>query len=288
MKNTFITFFVVLFFLNSSVGWSLDYKDLVQRDGLFYEKFTDVPFTGEITGEEKGSFKNGKKEGFFFKYYKNGQLWSKGNFKNNKKEGSWIVYFNNGQIFSKGKYKNGRPEGYWVMYEKDGTIVTETEAVQDTPSYISKKNQCLISISPKDHSFVVENHLMEIFGALHELRIKTNVMQNSAISFSMCADFDQEKLDELKKKLATQFEIRYNDNCELITVRHFKESTIEELTKGKDVLLEQRTRTSAQLVVKQLMNHRKLFLNLLGQNVSHFSIAFHGPTGNMRRENHLV
>lgn len=123
MKNTFITFFAVLFFLNSSVGWSLDYKDLVQRDGLFYEKFTDVPFTGEITGEEKGSFKNGKKEGFFFKYYKNGQLWSKGNFKNNKKEGSWIVYFNNGQIFSKGKYKNGRAEGYWVMYEKDGTIV---------------------------------------------------------------------------------------------------------------------------------------------------------------------
>ena len=123
MKNTLITFVLVLFCLNSSVGWSLDYKDLVQRDGLFYEKFTDVPFTGEITGEEKGSFKNGKKEGFFFKYYKNGQLWSKGNFKNNKKEGSWVVYFNNGQIFSKGKYKKGKPEGYWIMYNEDGTIV---------------------------------------------------------------------------------------------------------------------------------------------------------------------
>ena len=134
--------------------------------------------------------------------------------------------------------------------EKGGTIVTETEAVQDTPSYISKKNQCLISISPKDHSFVVENHLMEIFGALHELRIKTNVMQNSAISFSICADFDQEKLNELKERLVDQFEIRYNDNCELITVRHFQESTIEELTKRKDILLEQRTRTSAQLIVK--------------------------------------
>ena len=123
MKNTLITLVLVLFCLNSSVGWSLDYKDLVQRDSLFYKKFTDVPFTGEVTGEEIGSLKNGKKEGFFLKYYKNGQLWSKGNFKNNKKEGSWIVYFNNGQIFSKGKYKNGRPEGYWVMYNEDGTIV---------------------------------------------------------------------------------------------------------------------------------------------------------------------
>lgn len=134
--------------------------------------------------------------------------------------------------------------------DKEGTVVTETDASQDTPSFISKKNQCLISISPKDHSFVVENHLMEIFGALHELRIKTNVMQNSAISFSICADFDEEKLARLKEKLADEFDLRYNDNCELITVRYFQESTIEELTKGKDVLLEQRTRTSAQLVVK--------------------------------------
>ena len=123
MKKILITFFAVLFCLTSSIGWSLDYKDLVQRDGLFYKKFTDVPFTGQVTGEEKGLLKNGKKEGSFFKYYKNGQLWSKGNFQNNKKEGSWIVYFNNGQKFSKGKYKNGRPEGYWVMYDEDGTIV---------------------------------------------------------------------------------------------------------------------------------------------------------------------
>ena len=123
MKKILITFFAVLFCLTSSVGWSLDYKDLVQRDGLFYKKFTDVPFTGQVTGEEKGLFKNGKKEGSFFKYYKNGQLWSKGNFQNNKKEGSWIVYFNNGQIFSKGKYKIGRPDGYWVMYDEGGTIV---------------------------------------------------------------------------------------------------------------------------------------------------------------------
>lgn len=134
--------------------------------------------------------------------------------------------------------------------EKEGTIITETDTKQDTPSFISKQNQCLISIAPKDHSFVVENHLMEIFTALGELRIKSNVMQNSAISFSVCADHDSQKLEALKNRLSDQFEIRYNENCELITVRYFKESIIEKLTEGKNVLLEQRTRTSAQLVVE--------------------------------------
>lgn len=138
----------------------------------------------------------------------------------------------------------------FVNPEAAGTIVTETDAVQDTPSFISKQNQCLVSISPKDHSFVVENHLMEIFGALHELGIKANVMQNSAISFSVCADHDQPKLDELESRLSHQFELKYNNDCELITVRHFTESTIQALTAEKDILLEQRTRTSAQLVVK--------------------------------------
>jgi aspartate kinase len=131
-----------------------------------------------------------------------------------------------------------------------GTIITETEAIQETPSFISKKNQCLISISPKDHSFVVENHLMEIFGALHQLRIKSNVMQNSAISFSVCADHDEEKLGLLEERLSAEFDLKYNADCELLTVRHFKEETIDELTDRKEILLEQRTRTSAQLVVK--------------------------------------
>ncbi len=131
-----------------------------------------------------------------------------------------------------------------------GTFVGDKSAENNTPSFIVKRNQTLISISPKDHSFVVENHLMEIFGAMHQLRIKSNVMQNSAISFSVCADHDQPKLDELDSRLKGQFEIKYNNDCELITVRHFTESTIQELTAGKEILLEQRTRTSAQLVVK--------------------------------------
>ena len=108
MNKILITFFTVLFCLTSSVGWSLEYKDLVILDGLYYKKFTDVPFTWEVTGKEQGSFKNGKKDGSWIMYYDNGQLWEKENYKNGKRNGYTIRYWNNGQLYSKGDYRNGK------------------------------------------------------------------------------------------------------------------------------------------------------------------------------------
>ena len=122
MNKTLITFFTVLFCLTSSVGWSLEYKDLVKRDGIFYNKFSDVPFSGKTTGQLQGSFKNGMKDGSWIKYHKNGQLQYKGNYKNGKRESSWIDYWENGQLQYKGNYKNGKEEGAWVVYHEDGTV----------------------------------------------------------------------------------------------------------------------------------------------------------------------
>lgn len=137
----------------------------------------------------------------------------------------------------------------FVNPETSGTVVSETDKECEVATFIVKKNQVLISIAPKDHSFVVENHLTEIFEALHKLRIRSNVMQNSAISFSVCADYDEEKLNQLHQNLSADFEIRINQDCELITVRHFTDEVIDKLVHNRPVLLEQRTRTSAQLVV---------------------------------------
>ena len=147
MKTFIITFFIVLFCLTSSVSWSLEYKDLVERDGLFYKKFSDVPFTGKTAGQEQGSFKNGKRDGSWVAYQKDGQLkskgnynngkkngtwfyyreniktlWQKGNYKNDNLEGSWTEYYDNGQLFYKGKYKDWLEEGYWVMYWENGQL----------------------------------------------------------------------------------------------------------------------------------------------------------------------
>ena len=110
MNKTLITFFTIIFCLTSSIGWSLDYKDLVERDGIYYKSFTDVPFTGEVTGKKQGLLKNGKEEGFWTEYYFSDQVFleNKGNYKNGKKEGSWVEYHITGQLNSKGNYNNGK------------------------------------------------------------------------------------------------------------------------------------------------------------------------------------
>jgi hypothetical protein len=111
--------------LLSSPSWSATIDDLVQREGIYYQKFNNVPFTGKLTGREQGSFKNGKEEGAWVGYHKNGQLWYEGNYKNGKSEGTWTEYHTNGQLWSKGNYKNGRLDGVWVVYSRDGQLYSK-------------------------------------------------------------------------------------------------------------------------------------------------------------------
>jgi len=106
---------------------SLD--DLVERDGLYYKKFTDVPFSGKISGNMmmidnlvQGSLKNGKPEGFWVIYWCcNGQIRVKSNYKNGKLHGDWISYWDNGQLKENGLYIYGKKEGLWYFFLKDGT-----------------------------------------------------------------------------------------------------------------------------------------------------------------------
>ena len=139
----------ILFLSLLSSSCSVPNDDLVYRDGVYYKKFSEVPFTGKVTGLRNGLMKNGKEDGEWVINHENGQLYSKGNYKNGKREGSWVWYYDNGQLFSKGNYKNGedkgewvwyhiyghldskgnykngKKEGAWVEYEKDGTLYRE-------------------------------------------------------------------------------------------------------------------------------------------------------------------
>ena len=108
--------------LLSSPSWSETPSDLVFRDGLYFKKFTDVPFTGKLTGNPQGSFKNGQRDGAWVHYYENGQLEYKGNFKNGWLEGAWVWYYDDGQVNNKGNYKKGKRDGAWVYYREDGTV----------------------------------------------------------------------------------------------------------------------------------------------------------------------
>ena len=123
MKHILIITLVLMSFISSpSSGETMD--DLVKREGTYYKKFTDVPFTGEVEGKRQGSFKNGEREGPWVAYWDNGQLMYKGYYKNGEEEGPWETYLNNGRLVLKGDYKNGKRDGYWVSYTVDGFVLT--------------------------------------------------------------------------------------------------------------------------------------------------------------------
>jgi hypothetical protein len=123
MKKLTLSILTCLILLSPNLVLSETLSDLVEREGLYYKKFSDVPFTGKITGKTRGAFKNGKEDGDWVSYYNNGQLRYKGSYKNGKYEGFWVSYFReNGQLYLKGNYKNDKEEGAWVGYKKDGTV----------------------------------------------------------------------------------------------------------------------------------------------------------------------
>ena len=98
---TKILFPLCLLFPITTFGETMD--DLVERDDLYYPKFSDVPFTGKITGKSQGKIKDGKKEGPWVRHYKNGQLDYKGTYKNGKREGPWVYYSPDGSVSEQGE-----------------------------------------------------------------------------------------------------------------------------------------------------------------------------------------
>lgn len=135
--------------------------------------------------------------------------------------------------------------------EESGTVISGTvHSANETPAIIVKNNQILLSISTKDLSFISEELLSDIFKIFAQHRIKINTMQISAISFTVCFDWDELTGKKALKKLEEQYILRYNSDLQLITVRHYKEDLIETLTAGKTILLKQLSRNTAQLVIK--------------------------------------
>ena len=135
--------------------------------------------------------------------------------------------------------------------KSDGTVI-QASSSQDhlIPSYIFKFDQALYSFTPKDFSFIVEENLSVIFGKLSDLNVKINLMQNSALSFSILVDQKKVKRTQLLELFQKEYEVKYNEDLSLVTIRHYDEETINQVTKGKEILLQQRTRHTARFVLK--------------------------------------
>lgn len=118
-------------------------------------------------------------------------------------------------------------------------------------SFILKTNQVLISLSSLDFSFMMEDHIGDVFKLFHEYRMKVNLIQNSAISFSVCIDNKFDNLEPLLAKLREKFSVKWNENVSLYTIRHFHPAEVKALAENKNILLKQESKETVQLVIKE-------------------------------------
>lgn len=139
----------------------------------------------------------------------------------------------------------------FIRPNNKGTLINDNTASDSLiPSYIHKPEQILVSISTRDYSFITEKDLSEIYELFSKSKVTINSMQNSAISFSVCIDNEKVKVPDLIKKLQETYKVTYNENLQLVTIRHYSDEIIDELIGGKEVYLEQKTRNTARFVIK--------------------------------------
>ena len=133
----------------------------------------------------------------------------------------------------------------------EGTVIQENEDKDGIhPCYIYNSNQLLLSISPKDFSFILEDHISEIFGLFSSHGLKVHLTQNSALSFSVCAKIKKTMLKSLIDQLSVKYKVKYNDKVDLLTIRHYLNHKFPEKLKNKEVLIKQRSRSTLRYVLR--------------------------------------
>lgn len=134
--------------------------------------------------------------------------------------------------------------------ESRGSVIREVdEKLNLPPIYIDKSNQLLLTLSPRDFSFIAEEKLSQIFGILAKYRLHLNLIQTSAISFSFCIDLNDSIFDNFISEFHESYEVLYNKNVRLLTIRHYTEEVINRLTANRNILVEQRSRLTARFVI---------------------------------------
>jgi aspartate kinase len=138
----------------------------------------------------------------------------------------------------------------FINASSTGTSIAGYAQENKLPIIISKTEQLLISISSRDFSFIVEDNLSKIFSIFANHHVKINLMQNSAISFSVCVDNVGEKIERLINDLNIEYNVKTNNELEMYTIMQYEDQVVKNLLKDREVLLEQRSRSTVQLVVR--------------------------------------
>jgi aspartate kinase len=145
----------------------------------------------------------------------------------------------------------------FINPEQKGTVIkSDTVLKHGLPLFIKKENQIMISIVPKDFSFAMGENLSRIFYLFVQNGIKVNIVEASAISIDVCIDDDRTKVESVIDDLKGEFSAVYNEDVEMLSIRHYTPAAIERITNGREVLLEQRTRSTVRFVVRKIASPR--------------------------------
>jgi len=140
----------------------------------------------------------------------------------------------------------------FVDIDHGGTKIKGTNESLPVPSFIFKVNQVLVSILPKDFSFIVEDNLSDIFSRFHAHKIKVNMMHNSAVSFSVSIDDTGDNVSALLNDLQERYDVKHQDGLELITIRYYNQQTIDRVLVEKEIIMELKDSYTCQLLVRKL------------------------------------
>ena len=139
----------------------------------------------------------------------------------------------------------------FIDLQSKGTIVGKGHhLIPDIPCFILKKEQILVSISALDFSFMVEHNLSDIFKILHNYKLKVNLIQNSALSFSVCIEDKFHNFQQFLNEINAKYKVSYVENVSLFTVRHANENAVKTIEKKGEILLKQATKGTVQVIMK--------------------------------------
>jgi aspartate kinase len=135
--------------------------------------------------------------------------------------------------------------------EKEGSIIHKVEhALELVPIIIVKKNMALITLTPNDFSFISINSVSEVFSLCAKFRLKVGLLQQSALDLSLAFDEPEQGIDGLIGQLQQKFEVKYNTGLDLITIRYYTPETVAQISSGRTVYVEQKSRRTARMLLK--------------------------------------
>ena len=133
--------------------------------------------------------------------------------------------------------------------EEAGSVITSCSEKNQIPSIIVKDHQTLLTVFPRDFSFIAVDNLSELFAVFSKHRIRMNMMQNSALSFSVCTDAESDRVAQCVAALQDKYKVKYNEDVQLITIRHYNKQIIDKVLADRTAILRQTSRATIQFVV---------------------------------------